>query len=313
MRRTLFVVNDDLAPVVQTSCTVAVEQASRRRYVKFVQDAGAGDGAWLRELEESAATALAKVGEATGAQLSTLEPRLRTPIDVTAGGRTIGSTNVTSWVLFLLAAQGRIVRGRPQGTWTSGAYRWSPVERWLPGGMPAIDQATAASELVRRYLRAYGPATTADIRWWTGWSAGTLKKALVDVAPEEVDLDGEPGLVLPDDLQPTPPVAPWVALLPALDPTPMGWTGRAWFLGPHAPQLFDRSGNVGPTVWSDGRIVGGWAHRADGSVAVRLLEDVGAEKTAGIQACADRLATWIGPARITPRFRTPMERTLTTP
>ena len=37
-----------------------------------------------------------------------------------------------------------------------------------------------------------------------------------------------------------------VALLPALDPTPMGYVERDWFLGPHAPALFDRSGNIGP-------------------------------------------------------------------
>ena len=67
-----------------------------------------------------------------------------------------------------------------------------------------------------------------------------------------------------------------MALLPALDPTPMGWSGsRAWYVGEHAKALFDRSGNIGPTVWCDGRVVGGWAQRADGEVVFRLLEDIG--------------------------------------
>ena len=100
---------------------------------------------------------------------------------------------------------------------------------------------------------------------------------------------------------------PWVALLPALDPTVMGWAGRDWYLGPHRPALFDTNGNAGPTVWSDGRVVGGWAQRADGEVVVRFLEDAGAEARAAIEAEAARLGDWLGTVRITPRFRTPLE------
>lgn len=104
---------------------------------------------------------------------------------------------------------------------------------------------------------------------------------------------------------------PWVALLPALDPTVMGWTGRDWYLGGHGPALFDRSGNAGPTVWANGRIVGGWAQREDGEVVHRLLGDVGTEATAAVATEAARLTEWLTPVRITPRFRTPLERELT--
>ena len=92
----------------------------------------------------------------------------------------------------------------------------------------------------------------------------------------------------------------------------MGWRDRAWYVGEHAPALFDRSGNIGPTAWWDGRIVGGWAQRKDGEIAVRLLEDAGAEAAAALAAEARRLSEWIGDpkVRITPRFRTPLEREL---
>jgi hypothetical protein len=63
-------------------------------------------------------------------------------------------------------------------------------------------------------------------------------------------------------------------------------------------------------VWWDGRIVGGWAHRKDGEVAVRLLEDVGADGAAAVEAAAARLQAWLGKVRVTPRFRTPLEREL---
>jgi hypothetical protein len=90
----------------------------------------------------------------------------------------------------------------------------------------------------------------------------------------------------------------------------MGWRERAWYVGGHAAALFDRSGNIGPTAWWDGRIVGGWAQRKDGEITVRLLEDAGREAAAAICATARQLQEWVGAARITPRFRTPLEREL---
>jgi hypothetical protein len=218
--------------------------------------------------------------------------------------------SVVTRVLLVLAAEGRIARGRPRGSWISGQYRWSLIESWLPGGMAEWSTEAAQAELVRRWLAAFGPGTVADLRWWTGLTAGEVKRALAAVGAVEVDLDGVAGLVLADDLAPPPPAEPWVALLPALDPTVMGWSGRDWYLGEHGPTLFDRNGNAGPTVWWDGRIVGGWASRKDGEVAVRLLEDVGADAAAAVEAAAGGLADWLGPVRVTPRFRTPLEREL---
>jgi hypothetical protein len=63
-------------------------------------------------------------------------------------------------------------------------------------------------------------------------------------------------------------------------------------------------------VWCDGRVVGGWAQRPGGEVVFRLLEDVGRPATEAIEAEADRLAAWLGDVRVTPRFRTPLEREL---
>jgi hypothetical protein len=90
----------------------------------------------------------------------------------------------------------------------------------------------------------------------------------------------------------------------------MGYAERSWFLGSHGPRVFDRSGNIGPTVWCDGRVVGGWAQRKHGEIAVRLFEDVGREAEQRVDAAAHALSTWLGPVRITPRFRTPLEREL---
>jgi hypothetical protein len=307
MRRTMFVVPVEDAPILQRSSADAIAVQQRKRYLQLID--GLGDGDWLDDVAESTAEALLKRGEATGAELSTDEPRLRSKVMMAEGKAYGSSQNITSWVLLLLAAQGRIVRGRPRGSWLSTQWRWSPVDRWLPGGMAAPSADDARASLVRRWLEAYGPGTVADLRWWTGWTAAHVKKALTTVGAIEVDLDGAPGVDLPGGGEAA--MTPGAALLPALDPTPMGWAGRDWYLGPHAPALFDRSGNVGPTVWWDGHVVGGWAQRADGAVVHRLLEDVGRDARQAIDAAAEALEAWIGPARVIPRFRTPLEKELT--
>ena len=107
----------------------------------------------------------------------------------------------------------------------------------------------------------------------------------------EVDLEGDVGFVLSDDLELTPTPEPWVALLPSLDSTTMGWQARHWYLGSHKASLFDSNGNAGPTIWVDGRIVGGFGDVADGEVVTKLLEDVGREE---VRRWTPRPRVWPG-------------------
>jgi hypothetical protein len=311
MRRTVFVVPAELVPVVQAACTDQIAERMRRRLAQQVETSGiaADGGSWLKEVGEATVRALAARGTATGAQLAQDEPRLRAQIVYATDKSYGGPVNVTTRLLTLLSAEGLIVRGRPRGGWTSSQFTWFAAEDQAQP--PA---AAARTELARRWLSAFGPAPAADLQWWTGLTAGQVKQALAGLEVTEVDLSGSPGLMLAVDvpgLDDAPALQPWAALLPALDPTAMGWRERAWYVGEHTAALFDRSGNIGPTAWWDGRIVGGWAQRKDGEIAVRLLEDAGAEAAAAITAEAERLREWIGAGvRITPRFRTPLEREL---
>jgi hypothetical protein len=312
MRRTMFVEPVELMPVVQAACTDAIAVQQRKLLLTMVAGAGlAGDpAAWVEELERVAVKALEESGGATATELSGYDPRLATQIVVAAGKPYEGRQSMVTRILLLLAAEGRVVRGRPRGSWVSGQYRWSVVGDWLPGGVASWSLQDAQTELVRRWLAGFGPATMADVKWWTGLPMGQVRRAVAATGAVEVDLDGAPGVVLPDDLDPVPAPEPWAALLPGLDPTTMGWAGRDFYLGPHRPVLFDRNGNGGPTVWWDGRIVGGWVQRRSGEVVLRLLEDVGADAATAVEAEAARLADWLGPIRVTPRFRTPLEREL---
>jgi hypothetical protein len=311
MRRTVFVVPVGLVPVIQAACTDQIAERMRRQLAQAIETSGiAADGAsWLNDVGEATVHALTARGTATGAELAQDEPRLRAQIVYATDKSYGGPANVTTRLLTLLSAEGLIVRGRPRGGWTSSQVTWSAAEDLARPPAPA-----ARVELARRWLSAFGPALVSDLQWWTGLTAGQVKQALTQLDLTEVDLDGSPGVMLAadePDLDAQPDLDAWPALLPALDPSAMGWRERAWYVGAHTAALFDRSGNIGPTAWWDGRIVGGWAQRKDGEIAVRLLEDVGAEAAAAIAAEAQRLREWIGPGTtVTPRFRTPLEREL---
>jgi hypothetical protein len=312
MRRTLFVLPLELAAVVHAACTQSIAAAQRRRYAKLIEEGGiAVDGlAWLDEAAAATLRALEARGEAYASELSADVPKLREKLHYGEGKTWAGSTSMTSWVLFLLAAEGRIVRGRPRGAWTSSQWSWVPAASWLPEPLPRLEPEAARAELASRWLTSYGPAGVADLKWWTGWTLTQTRAALAAIDAVEVDLDGTPGFILAGDLESEPQPEPWAALLPSLDPTVMGWKERVWYLGEHAPALFDRNGNAGPTVWWNGRIVGGWAGRKEGEIVFRLLEDVGAEGVQAIEAEAQRLEAWLGETNVIPRFGTPLVKEL---
>ncbi|CAN5721857.1 winged helix DNA-binding domain-containing protein [soil metagenome] len=310
MRRTMFVVPVEEAPVLQAAAARGVAAVERRRNQQLASMLGVEDvEGWLREAEESTIAALARRGEATAQELSTDVPALARKIRVNMGKAYEGDIGVSSRILILLAADGRIVRARPRGTWVSSQYRWAPLERWLGGPLEELPAEEAQARLVGRWLARFGPGTEADLRWWTGLTARVVRSALATVGAVEVDVEagGPVGYVLPDDLEVTPDPGPWVALLPALDSTTMGWQGRDWYLGEHRAQLFDGNGNAGPTIWADGRIVGGWGIRDGGEVATGLLEDVGREVKAAVEAEAARLTSLLGSVRVMPRFPTPLQ------
>ena len=309
MRRTLFVIPVELVPIVQAAITDALVRPERKRTVRMIEEAGiAKDGArWLRQAEAATVAAIDAAGEVTGADLSKAVPRLRKQISYGEGKTWAGKMGMTTRVLFLLACEQRVVRGRPQGSWTSTRYRWAPMRSWLPEGFPTWKPDEARAELARRWLAAFGPGTIADLKWWTGWPLGRTRQAVAALDTVEVELDGgATGIVLAGDEAPVRPPKPWAALLPSLDPTTMGWAERDWYLGAHKAALFDTNGNAGPTVWWDGRIAGGWMQRKNGEIVWRLLDDVGADGRRAVEREVERLQTWLAGAVAVPRFPTPL-------
>ncbi len=312
MRRTLFAVPVDLIPLLHHGCALSLAAAERRRLVGYLEGEGITENGtrWLQEVENATVEAILRRGEALATELREDVPELKETLAFGVGRKWGGKVGVSTRVLFLLATEGRILRGRPRGTWRSGQYRWVAMESWLPGGIADLDQAVARTRLVESWLRTYGPGTEADLKWWTGWPLRSLRPALAALDLEEVEVNTGPAWVMADDLNPIPSPPPWAALLPGLDPTVMGWRERHWHLGERWHGLFDRNGNAGPTVWWCGRVVGGWGQRPDGRVVYRLTEDIGADGEHLVAERAQELEEWLGGVIITPRFPTPLYREL---
>jgi len=311
MRRTLFVVPIHRRAIVQAACTDEIAARERTRLEGWLADTpGIEDAsAWLVAAEEAALEAVRDAGEASTAELVRAVRPLATKLGV-GTGRWKVEVSAGSRVLPLLAAQGRLVRSRPRGSWVSGQYRWALPGTWLGEEQELPPAEEARSSLIRCWLQAFGPGTELDLRWWTGLGARAVRTALSEIGAVEVALEGTTGLALRDDLDPVEKPEPSATLLPTLDPTTMGWKERNWYLGAHHELLFDRNGNAGPTVWWDGRVAGGWTQRPDGEIAYRLLEDVGAEAGAAVEAEAGRLAEWLGDVRLRPGFLPPFHREL---
>jgi hypothetical protein len=308
MRRTLFVLPTDTIPDALAGASARVADRERRRLVAEVERAGISPdgGRWMAAAERAVLRTLVGGRTASSAELRDELPQLAGSITVGGDRSWAATTPIAPRVLTVMSAAGSIVRGPNDGRWIVSRPRWSSMVDWLGHRLSEVDPADGLTALVERWLRAFGPGTEADITWWLGSTLTAVRAALRALDAVEVDLDGGTGHVLPDDLEPTPPVEPWAALLPSLDPTTMGWKEREWYLGPHRGQLFDRAGNAGPTAWWDGRVVGGWRQREDGSVQLQLLEDVGAEAEGRLTDMADALTAWFDGIRALPRFPSPL-------
>ena len=257
MRRTMFVVAVEEAPVLQAAAALDVARTERRRNEQLVVTLGEADpAAWLRVVEAATIEALDEFGEATAAELSTAVPALARKVRVNLGKAYEGDIGISSRVLILLALEGRIVRGRARGTWISSQYRWASMERWLGAPLEPLDPVTARARLIERWLERFGPGTEADIRWWTGLTARAVRAALTAVGAEPVDLDGTVGYVLPGDVgRPRSRNPGWPCCPPS---TPPRWDGRP-ATGTWAATRHDSSTGTATQARPSGWMAASWA------------------------------------------------------
>jgi hypothetical protein len=310
MRRTLFVFPRDLLPAAVSGPSARVAD---QEYVRLVKDLErnqvAADGA--RWLVTARAAVLGRL--AGGAELSAKE--LRDDLAELAGQvsryehKPYGQVlHVAPRVLTWLSATGDLMRGRNAGHWRTSRPLWTRTDDWLGAPVNRREAREAYAELVVSYLHTFGPVTERDLVWWFGASKSTMRRALSDVNAVPVRLAREQtGWVLPDDEDPEPAVEPWAALLPALDPTALGWKERDFYLAADFySSIFDWSGNCGTTAWWDGWIVGAYVQDDAGRVELIVPHDPGPAGRAALVAEAKRLEDWFGGEKVTALYKSPL-------
>ncbi len=182
-----------------------------------------------------------------------------------------------------------LVQVPPRGLWKrSGGVVYQAVERYLDRPTTTVD----LPELVRRYLRAFGPATAADMTTWSrvtrlGPVFAAMREELVEVACEDGRTRYDvPGAPYADADEPAP-----VRLLGGYDNV---WLSHADRLHVVPDDVRSRwagaNGGVGNTVFVDGFMAGLWWNR-DGRFELELFRDLTRAERTELDDEVDRVET----------------------
>jgi hypothetical protein len=186
-----------------------------------------------------------------------------------------------------------LVQVPPRGVWgRSGAPRWTTVESWL-GTELSIDRSPDA--LVLRYLVAFGPASAADIRSWSGLSdtAGIVDRLRPRLRPFR-DASGRELVDVVDGPFPDPEMPAPVRFLPGYDNALLGHADRSRISGSQAPFLAKHIGM--PTVLIDGFVRARWKvtrSRPAATIRISPLEPLSTVDANEVGAEAERLLAFL--------------------
>ena len=148
--------------------------------------------------------------------------------------------------------------------------------------------------------------------WSGGWARPrrAVRRALADVAAVEVALDdGATGWLLPDDVDEVGRARGRGRRCCRRSTRPR-WAGSSATStsGEHAAKIFDSNGNGGPTVWWNGRIVGGWGQEPDGPWCWSRVATLPRGARAPLEAEAARLTAWLDGDVVRSIYQSPLAR-----
>ena len=176
-----------------------------------------------------------------------------------------------------------LVQVPPRGIWGSrGQATWMSAERWLGRALERPD----VEGILLRYLGAFGPATVADMRAWSGLSG--LREVLELLRPRLRvfhDQRGRELLDLPDAPRPHPDTPAPVRFLPEYDNMLLSHADRSRVLDhDRLPPLPPGNGGRLGTVLVDGRLAATWRITTPARGALLTVEPLATVST------RDRLA-----------------------
>lgn len=259
MRFTMYVQPTGAFPMYHS----AMKSAFRAGYKSRMQRIGMADEEYVRL--EKAILGLLEDGGKTAAEIR----------------KALGHGQGMFQVLNAMCDYGLLARGAPKGSWKSSLHTYHRFRDYYPDVDLEMDEKLAVASLVLIYLKAFGPATEADIVWWTGLKRADVREALegLEGRTSVVDVSGLDGGMVMDRVdeesmgEAKALKKPSVRLLPSLDPYLMAYRERERYLDPEKYGfIYDGSGNATTSILVDGRISGVWD--ADGkSVFAHLFEE----------------------------------------
>ncbi len=188
-------------------------------------------------------------------------------------------TDVERQLLRKLCDIGLLVRTTSKG-WKGNQFNYALTKHWLEGAeLTAENPEPARLEVVRRYLRAYGPARFEDVVWWTGLPASEVRHIIELLGREVVRFLVEglgEGLVTMREMAETTRkgglhVPERILFLPLWDAYPLGWRDRTRVVEPRfAPWVYDPQGNTSSTIVEEGRAIGLWQFRDGDSITLEF-------------------------------------------
>ena len=162
-----------------------------------------------------------------------------------------------------------LVQVPPRGVWGSdGGARWATMDSWLGGGEPP--PALSREEVITRYLTAFGPATVADARTWSGFTGvAEVLERLRHRLRTFRDEQGRELFDLPDAPRPDPETPAPVRLLPEYDNLLLSHDDRTRVIAEgDRRRVFGRG-----AVLVDGYVRGAWkVERESGSEPALVVE-----------------------------------------
>jgi hypothetical protein len=172
--------------------------------------------------------------------------------------------------------QHALVQMPPRGTWRgAGKVVYAPLEEWVDAPLREPD----VPEIVRRYLRAYGPASAADVTAWSGVTRlGPVLAGMADLVRHE-DEDGKLLYDVPDGVIEEADAPAPVRLLGTYDNLWLSHAGRDRVTTPENRREWMRpNGGVGMVVLVDGMLEGLWKPGGE----VRLFRRLTRAEQAGL-------------------------------
>jgi hypothetical protein len=186
-----------------------------------------------------------------------------------------------------------LVHVPPSGTWGKPRIKLTTAERWL--GATAPSTAEAGKRVVRSYLRAFGPATRADLLLFSHLRAATIDSALEALDGELRRFEDDEGRTLLDvPRAPLPPAdapAP-VRFLPKWDAVLLSHQDRSRVLPPEYQREVINGGDVKETFLVDGLVAGTWRH-VRGTIELGPFAPLPARARRELDAEGRRLAAFL--------------------